>query len=59
MMLKPEVVAQLERVLSSVEQLLPKACKPVELVDLFRCQLAPSFLFRFSRAGQGDRHHDP
>ena len=30
MMLKPEVIAQLERVLSSVEQLLPKACKPVD-----------------------------
>ena len=30
MMLKPEVVAQLERVLSSVEQLLPKASKAVE-----------------------------
>ena len=29
-MLNPEVVAQLERVLSSVEQLLPKACKPVD-----------------------------
>jgi predicted AAA+ superfamily ATPase len=30
MMLKPEDVAQLERVLSSVEQLLPKVCKPVD-----------------------------
>jgi len=30
MMLKPEVVAQLERVLSSVEQLLPRVCKPVD-----------------------------
>ncbi|WP_027389536.1 ATP-binding protein [Chrysiogenes arsenatis] len=28
--LKPEVVAQLERVLSSVEMLLPKAIKPIE-----------------------------
>ncbi len=30
MNLKPEVVAQLERVLSSVEQLLPKATKPID-----------------------------
>src|SRR5210317_1201615 len=30
MTLKPEVVAQLERVLGSVEMLLPKAVKPVD-----------------------------
>jgi len=30
LMLKPEVVAQLERVLSSVEMLLPKAVKPID-----------------------------
>jgi predicted AAA+ superfamily ATPase len=30
MMLKPKVVAQLERVLSFIEQLLPKVCKPVD-----------------------------
>ena len=30
MNLKPEVVEQLERVLSSVEQLLPKAAEPID-----------------------------
>ena len=30
MNLKPEVVEQLERVLSSVEQLLPKAIEPID-----------------------------
>ncbi|PLX86880.1 MAG: AAA family ATPase [Desulfuromonas sp.] len=37
MNLKPEVVAQLERVLSSVEMLLPKAVKPI---DWENCQAA-------------------
>ncbi len=37
MNLKPEVVAQLERVLSSVEMLLPKAVKPI---DWSRCHAA-------------------
>ena len=48
MMLKPEVVAQLERVLSSVEQLLPKACKPVDWLTCsaanWRCHSLSSFL---------------
>ena len=33
MNLKPEVVEQLERVLSSVEQLLPMAVKPVDWAE--------------------------
>ena len=33
MNLKPEVVEQLERVLSSVEQLLPKAVEPVDWTE--------------------------
>ena len=33
MNLKPEIVEQLERVLSSVEQLLPKAVKPIDWIE--------------------------
>ena len=46
--LKPELVAQLERVLSSVEMLLPKATKAVDWKNLLCRQLAASFFFRLS-----------
>lgn len=51
--LKPEVIEQLERVLGSVEQLLPK---PVKAVDWSSCHAANWRRHSFSGFGAGQGH---
>ncbi len=46
--LKPDVVARLERVLSSVEMLLPKAVAPIDWEHCHGGKLAPSLVLRVS-----------